>query len=272
MALFTIGFRPFYLLAGAFAAVGLPIWHFAPGELLPAGALSRGRRVARARDGFWVRRGGADGFFADGGAGVERPRHAHGLAARGAGGALGRGTGAGGDGAGGSGHRGRLPVPALRRACRRAPRPEGAELSERARGGGAGAARRGEPAVPPGPCGPHRACAGQRRRAAGPRSLRAARHADGGAGDPGLHRQRGAGGPAAAERLRGDRGLRHARGPPGGRPARPLAAGGTVARWSGGARRARPQSSGSGSGTRPRHAASRCSGCCRSPTPGCRRR
>ena len=31
----AIGFRPFYLLAGAFAAVGLPVWHFAPGELLP---------------------------------------------------------------------------------------------------------------------------------------------------------------------------------------------------------------------------------------------
>ena len=33
--LFTIGFRPFYLLAGALAAVGVPVWHFAPGELLP---------------------------------------------------------------------------------------------------------------------------------------------------------------------------------------------------------------------------------------------
>ena len=31
----AMGFRPFYLLAGAFAAVGLPIWHFAPGALLP---------------------------------------------------------------------------------------------------------------------------------------------------------------------------------------------------------------------------------------------
>ena len=31
----TIGFRPFYLLAGAFAGVGLPVWHFAPGALLP---------------------------------------------------------------------------------------------------------------------------------------------------------------------------------------------------------------------------------------------
>ena len=37
MAFLTIGFRPFYLLAGAFAAVGLPVWHFAPGELLPGG-------------------------------------------------------------------------------------------------------------------------------------------------------------------------------------------------------------------------------------------
>ena len=35
VALLTIGFRPFYLLAGAFAGVALPIWHFAPGELLP---------------------------------------------------------------------------------------------------------------------------------------------------------------------------------------------------------------------------------------------
>jgi len=32
-----MGFRPFYLLAGAFAAVGLPVWHFAPGEVLPVG-------------------------------------------------------------------------------------------------------------------------------------------------------------------------------------------------------------------------------------------
>ncbi|MDE0201968.1 MAG: NnrS family protein [Rhodospirillaceae bacterium] len=31
----SIGFRPFYLLAGAFAAVGLPVWHFAPGDVLP---------------------------------------------------------------------------------------------------------------------------------------------------------------------------------------------------------------------------------------------
>ena len=35
--LLTIGFRPFYLLAGAFAAVGVPVWHFGPGGLLPAG-------------------------------------------------------------------------------------------------------------------------------------------------------------------------------------------------------------------------------------------
>ena len=35
VALLTIGLRPFYLLAGAFAGVALPIWHFAPGELLP---------------------------------------------------------------------------------------------------------------------------------------------------------------------------------------------------------------------------------------------
>ncbi len=31
----AMGFRPFYLLAAAFAAVGLPVWHFASGELLP---------------------------------------------------------------------------------------------------------------------------------------------------------------------------------------------------------------------------------------------
>ena len=35
VALLTIGFRPFYLLAGALAGVALPIWHFAPEELLP---------------------------------------------------------------------------------------------------------------------------------------------------------------------------------------------------------------------------------------------
>ena len=33
--LLTIGFRPFYLLAGAIAAVAVPVWHFAPGEVLP---------------------------------------------------------------------------------------------------------------------------------------------------------------------------------------------------------------------------------------------
>ena len=32
--LLAVGFRPFYLLAAAFAAVALPVWHFAPG-LLP---------------------------------------------------------------------------------------------------------------------------------------------------------------------------------------------------------------------------------------------
>ena len=97
----TIGLRPFYLLGGAFAAVALPIWHFVPGELLPGEPYLAGAAWHAHEMVFRVRRGGADGFFADGGAGVERPRHAHGLAARGAGGALGRGTGAGGDGAGG---------------------------------------------------------------------------------------------------------------------------------------------------------------------------
>ena len=31
----AIGFRPFYLLAAAFAAVALPVWHFSPPDLLP---------------------------------------------------------------------------------------------------------------------------------------------------------------------------------------------------------------------------------------------
>ena len=34
--LLAIGFRPFYLLAAAFAAVALPVWHFSPGDLLAA--------------------------------------------------------------------------------------------------------------------------------------------------------------------------------------------------------------------------------------------
>ena len=34
--LLTAGFRPFYLLAAAFAASALPVWHFAPGDVLPA--------------------------------------------------------------------------------------------------------------------------------------------------------------------------------------------------------------------------------------------
>ena len=38
----AMGFRPFYLLAGAFAAAGLPIWHFTPGELLPGEAYLAG--------------------------------------------------------------------------------------------------------------------------------------------------------------------------------------------------------------------------------------
>ena len=33
--LLTVGFRPFYLLAAAFAAAGVPVWHFAPGDVLP---------------------------------------------------------------------------------------------------------------------------------------------------------------------------------------------------------------------------------------------
>ena len=33
----SVGLRPFYLLAGAFAAAAVPVWHFAPGELLPGG-------------------------------------------------------------------------------------------------------------------------------------------------------------------------------------------------------------------------------------------
>ena len=35
--LLIIGFRPFHLLAAAFAAVGLPVWYFAPGDVWPAG-------------------------------------------------------------------------------------------------------------------------------------------------------------------------------------------------------------------------------------------
>ena len=35
LALLTVGFRPFYLLAGALAAVGVPVWHFAQAEVLP---------------------------------------------------------------------------------------------------------------------------------------------------------------------------------------------------------------------------------------------
>ena len=35
VAVLALGFRPFYLLAAAFAAVALPVWHFAPGDLLP---------------------------------------------------------------------------------------------------------------------------------------------------------------------------------------------------------------------------------------------
>ena len=35
MPLLTLGFRPFYLLAAAFAAAALPVWHFAPADLLP---------------------------------------------------------------------------------------------------------------------------------------------------------------------------------------------------------------------------------------------
>ena len=31
----TLGLRPFYLLAAAFAAVALPVWHFSPPDLLP---------------------------------------------------------------------------------------------------------------------------------------------------------------------------------------------------------------------------------------------
>ena len=37
VAVLTIGFRPLYLLAGAFAAVAVPVWHFAPGEVLAGG-------------------------------------------------------------------------------------------------------------------------------------------------------------------------------------------------------------------------------------------
>ena len=42
MALLTVGFRPFYLLAGAFAAVGVPVWHFAPGDVWPGGGYLAG--------------------------------------------------------------------------------------------------------------------------------------------------------------------------------------------------------------------------------------
>ena len=49
VALLTIGFRPFYLLAGAFAGVALPVWHFAPGELLPAEPYLAAPRGTRTR-------------------------------------------------------------------------------------------------------------------------------------------------------------------------------------------------------------------------------
>ena len=178
-------------------------------------ALSGRLGVARARDGVRVRCSGAHGVSADGGAGVDRPRHAQRLASRGAGSALGRRAGAGGDRAGSPGHRRGLPVSALRLARGGASGPAGAELAEPAGGGGTGAARRGQPAVSPRPCGPHRARANQRWRAPGPRSLRAARRLDGRTRDPGVYRQRGAARQTPAKRLRGDPGLRRARGPAG---------------------------------------------------------
>ncbi len=36
MAVLSVGFRPFYLLGAALAAIALPLWHFAPVDLLPA--------------------------------------------------------------------------------------------------------------------------------------------------------------------------------------------------------------------------------------------
>ena len=59
------------------------------------GAVSGGACVARARDGIRLRRRGDERLPADGGAGLDRARHAGRLAAGGAGRALGRGAGAG---------------------------------------------------------------------------------------------------------------------------------------------------------------------------------
>ena len=201
--------------------------------------LSRRPRLARPRDGLRLCCGGDDGLPADGGASVDRPRHPRRLAARGPRAPVGGGSGADRHRAGGAGHRGGLPVPALRLARGRSPGRQGAQPSEPPGGAGAGAARRGQPAVSPGPCGPDRTGTGERRRAARTGSLRAAGHADGGAGGPGLHPERGAGGTPAAQRRRGGRRLRLARHSPDREPPRPLAAGRAVARRCGGGRCAR---------------------------------
>ena len=123
VALLTIGFRPFYLLAGAFAGVAVPIWQFAPGELLPAGPYLAGAAWHAHEIVFGFAAAVLTGFLltaARAWSGLATPT---GLAACGAGGALGRRKGAGRDGAGGPGHRGRLPVPPLRLPRRARDRP-----------------------------------------------------------------------------------------------------------------------------------------------------
>ena len=40
--LLAIGFRPFYLLAAAFASVAVPAWHLRPEGLLPSGGYLAG--------------------------------------------------------------------------------------------------------------------------------------------------------------------------------------------------------------------------------------
>ena len=205
MAVLSVGFRPFYLLGAAFAAVGLPLWHFAPADLLPAEPYLAGPAWHAHEMVFGFAAAVMTGFLLTAarawtGLGTLAGRWLAGLALLWVAGRVLIATGP--------------AVPAIVVDCLflpcvslavALPDRQGAQPSEPPGGAGAGDARRGQPAVSPGPGGPDRAGTGERRRAARPRSLRAAGHADGGAGDPGLHPERGADGTPAAQRRRGGR-------------------------------------------------------------------
>ena len=79
-ALFSYGFRPFFLFGALYAGFAILVWLPVFHRRARAADRVLAARLARARDALWLRAGGGDGFPADGDSELDRPpaaaRHA----------------------------------------------------------------------------------------------------------------------------------------------------------------------------------------------------